>query len=383
MLLKDPETKEKTFAKEPLAIYVHFGFCASKCPYCDFMSEKIPENPDFGLWLEEYKKALDFYVPFTKGRRVQSVYFGGGTPSLLPADFFETILSYIQCNYIVEDNAEITMEGNPSSVTLAKLKAWKAAGINRFSLGVQAFDDEVLRFLGRRHNGKEALAALENTLKVFANASFDMIYAYPEHTAEKWERQLSFALSFKAPHMSLYQLVIEPPSVFYNKGLEPIAEDKAADLYKLTDEMTAAAGIPWYEISNYARDGAQSRHNLAYWRYAEYIGIGPSAHGRVRLKGGELYATEQVRAPFNWLKAKDKNAELTLLNEKEKREERVLMGLRTREGVDLSLVDAVKAQEYAQEGLLVFEKGRVSPTLEGRLVLDTIITELIIGNKEG
>ena len=290
MLLKKPETKEKIPVKGPLAVYIHFGFCASKCPYCDFMSEKIPENPDFGLWLEEYKKALDFYMPFTKGRRVQSIYFGGGTPSLLPANFFETILSYIQCNYIVEDNVEITMEGNPSSITLAKLKAWKAAGINRFSLGVQAFDDEVLRFLGRRHNGKEALEALENTLKVFANASFDMIYAYPEHTLEKWQQQLSFALSFKVPHMSLYQLAIEPPSVFYNKGLEPIAEDEAADLYKLTDEMTAAAGIPWYEVSNYAREGAQSRHNLAYWRYLEYIGIGPSAHGRVRLKGGQLYA---------------------------------------------------------------------------------------------
>ena len=368
--------------KKPLAIYIHFGFCASKCPYCDFMSEKIPEDMNFSLWLEEYKKALDFYVPFTKGRRVQSVYFGGGTPSLLPADFFEAILSYIQCNYIVEDNAEITMEGNPSSVTLAKLEAWKTAGINRFSLGVQAFDDEVLKFLGRRHNGKEALAALENTLKVFTNASFDMIYAYPEHTAEKWKKQLSFALSFKAPHMSLYQLVIEPPSVFYNKGLEPIAEDKAADLYKLTDEMTAAASIPWYEISNYARDGAQSLHNLAYWRYAEYIGIGPSAHGRVRLKDGELYATEQVHAPFNWLKAKNKNTELVPLTAEEKREERVLMGLRTREGVDLSLVNTIKAREYAEEGLLMFENGRVYPTLAGRLVLDTIIAELIIGNKE-
>ena len=378
MLLKDAKAKEKSFTKEPLAIYVHFGFCASKCPYCDFMSEKIPEDMDFSLWLDEYKKALDFYVPFTKGRRVQSVYFGGGTPSLLPADFFEAILSYIQSNYIVEDGAEITMEGNPSSVTLAKLKAWKAAGINRFSLGVQAFDDEVLRFLGRRHNGKEALAALENTLKVFANASFDMIYAYPMHTLEKWERQLSFALSFKVPHMSLYQLVIEPPSAFYNKGLEPIAEDEAADLYKLTDEMTAAAGIPWYEVSNYAGEGAQSRHNLAYWRYAEYIGIGPSAHGRVRLKGGELYATEQVRAPFNWLKAKDKNAKLVPLTAEEQREERVLMGLRTREGVDLGLVDAAKVREFAEEGLLMLEKGRALPTLEGRLVLDTIITELII-----
>jgi len=373
MLLKNAEREEKTPAKEPLAIYVHFGFCASKCPYCDFMSEKIPEDMDFSLWLEEYKKALDFYAPFTKGRRVQSVYFGGGTPSLLPAGFFEAILSYIQCNYFVEDNAEITMEGNPSSVTLAKLKAWKAAGINRFSLGVQAFDDEVLRFLGRRHNGKEALAALENTLKVFANASFDMIYAYPEHTAEKWRQQLAFALSFKAPHMSLYQLAIEPPSVFYKQGLEPIAEDEAANLYELTDEMMRAAGIPWYEISNYARKGAQSRHNLTYWRYGEYIGIGPSAHGRVRLKGGELYATEQVRAPFNWLKAKDKNAEVVLLTAEEKREEQVLMGLRTKEGVDLSLVNTIKAREYAEEGLLAFENGRVYPTLAGRLVLDTVI----------
>jgi putative oxygen-independent coproporphyrinogen III oxidase len=373
MLLKNAEREEKTPAKEPLAIYVHFGFCASKCPYCDFMSEKIPEDMDFSLWLEEYKKALDFYAPFTKGRRVQSVYFGGGTPSLLPAGFFEAILSYIQCNYFVEDNAEITMEGNPSSVTLAKLKAWKAAGINRFSLGVQAFDDEVLRFLGRRHNGKEALAALENTLKVFANASFDMIYAYPEHTAEKWRQQLAFALSFKAPHMSLYQLAIEPPSVFYKQGLEPIAEDKAANLYELTDEMMRVAGIPWYEISNYARKGAQSRHNLTYWRYGEYIGIGPSAHGRVRLKGGELYATEQVRAPFNWLKAKDKNAEVVLLTAEEKREEQVLMGLRTKEGVDLSLVNTIKAREYAEEGLLAFENGRVYPTLKGRLVLDTVI----------
>ena len=373
MLLKNAERKEKTPAKEPLAIYVHFGFCASKCPYCDFMSEKIPEDMDFSLWLEEYKKALDFYAPFTKGRRVQSVYFGGGTPSLLPAGFFEAILSYIQCNYFVEDNAEITMEGNPSLVTLAKLKAWKAAGINRFSLGVQAFDDEVLRFLGRRHNGKEALAALENTLEVFANASFDMIYAYPEHTAEKWRQQLAFALSFKAPHMSLYQLAIEPPSVFYKQGLEPIAEDEAANLYELTDEMMRAAGIPWYEISNYARKGAQSRHNLTYWRYGEYIGIGPSAHGRVRLKGGELYATEQVRAPFNWLKAKDKNAEVVLLTAEEKREEQVLMGLRTKEGVDLSLVNTIKAREYAEEGLLAFENGRVYPTLAGRLVLDTVI----------
>jgi oxygen-independent coproporphyrinogen-3 oxidase len=200
-----------------------------------------------------------------------------------------------------------------------------------------------------------------------------MIYAYPEHTAEKWRQQLAFALSFKAPHMSLYQLAIEPPSVFYKQGLEPIAEDEAANLYELTDEMMRAAGIPWYEISNYARKGAQSRHNLTYWRYGEYIGIGPSAHGRVRLKGGELYATEQVRAPFNWLKAKDKNAEVVLLTAEEKREEQVLMGLRTKEGVDLSLVNTIKAREYAEEGLLAFENGRVYPTLKGRLVLDTVI----------
>ncbi len=361
--------------KSPLGIYLHWGFCASKCPYCDFMSQKLPADLDFSAWLSEYKKALDYFVPQTQGHQVTSVFFGGGTPSLLPPLFVEEVLNYIRKRFNFSSASEITLEANPSSSESKKFADLKSAGINRLSLGVQSFSDTSLKFLGRLHNREEALSALKSALSIFGNVSFDLIYALPEQSLQSWRKELSEALSYSSPHLSLYQLTIEPECAFARQNIKLPDEETAADLYELTQELTATVGIPAYEISNHARKGYESRHNLAYWRYQDYLGIGPSAHGRLTTNG-EKHALRQHENPFFWLKAENKNAEDIILSAEEITEERALMGLRTTEGVPEEYLPPEPLEELLWENLLIRKDSRIIPSPKGFLVLNRILERL-------
>ncbi|OJS43028.1 coproporphyrinogen III oxidase, partial [Escherichia coli] len=283
------------------ALYVHWPFCLAKCPYCDFNSHVRDR-----IVAEEWERALLADLQHEAGRPgrglVGSVFFGGGTPSLMPPSLVAGILARTEQLLGFAPNVEITLEANPSSVEADKFAALAAAGVNRVSLGVQALDDRALRMLGRLHSADEALAALDTAQRHFGRVSIDLIYARPGQTVSAWERELSRALTFGTEHLSLYQLTIEPGTRFatdVRRGdMVPLGDDEAADLFALTREMTAAAGLPAYEISNHARPGCESRHNLAYWRYQDYAGIGPGAHGR---RGG--IATVRHRKPENYLAA--------------------------------------------------------------------------------
>lgn len=364
--------------KQPLAVYIHWGFCRRKCPYCDFMSRKIPNDIDFDLWLAEYKKAFDFYTASADSRDfyVSSIFFGGGTPSLLPPAFIENFIKYIKDKYGFANDIEISLEANPYKLTRQHLSDLKAAGINRLSLGVQSFDDKELRFLGRLHDSREALAALENTAEIFENFSFDLIYALPEQTPDSWEKSLSFALSFSSPHLSLYQLTIEAPSAFYRRGTQAAADDIALALYNLTLDMTQAEGIPAYEVSNHAKRGFESRHNLAYWRYKSYIGTGPSAHGRITTNK-QTFATKEKQTPLLWFKAKKKNQYLTALTAEEVREEKILMGMRLREGINKNLANPAFLSELTNDNLIEITNNQIKATRKGLFVLNSVIERLI------
>ncbi|MBR7158191.1 MAG: radical SAM family heme chaperone HemW [Alphaproteobacteria bacterium] len=361
--------------KSPLGIYLHWGFCASKCPYCDFVSQKLPSDLDFSLWLTEYKKALDFFVPFTANHEVTSVFFGGGTPSLLPPSFVGEILDYIRKRFNFSSVTEITLEANPSSSESKKFADLKSAGINRLSLGVQSFSDASLKFLGRIHSREEAITALKNALNIFTNVSFDLIYALPNQEISQWRQELSEALSYKSPHLSLYQLTIEPECAFARQNISLPDEDTAAALYETAGEMTEKAGIPAYEVSNYARPGYESVHNLAYWRYHDYLGIGPSAHGRLSING-QKHALCQHSDPFFWLKATDKNAEDIILTPAEVIEEVSLMGLRTTEGISEKLLPSKHLQTLLSDGLLMRKGNRICATKNGILLLNKVLSRL-------
>ena len=288
-----------------LALYVHWPFCVSKCPYCDFNSH-VRETVDQERWRDALLADLAHEARETQGRRLTSVFFGGGTPSLMPPATVAALIEAAEAHWGFAPGIEITLEANPSSVEAARFADLAVAGVNRVSLGLQSLDDAALRFLGRAHDVDEGLAALDTALSAFARISFDLIYALPGQSDAAWQAQLGRALSFGTGHLSLYQLTIEPGTRFAAmaaKGeLVPADPDESAALYELTRDMTAAAGLPAYEISNHARPGEESRHNLSYWRYRSYAGIGPGAHGR---RGG--HATQRHRKPENWLSALARN----------------------------------------------------------------------------
>ncbi|RME63450.1 MAG: radical SAM family heme chaperone HemW, partial [Alphaproteobacteria bacterium] len=276
-------------AAPPLALYVHWPFCQSKCPYCDFNSH-VRARIDTAAWRHAYLTALEETARRLGPRRLASIFFGGGTPSLMASETVAAIIAHAHRLWPSAAPVEITLEANPASVERARFAAFAAAGVNRISLGVQSLDNDVLAFLGRRHDARDARAAIEVAQDNFARVSLDFIYALPGQSPAAWRRALAEALRLGAGHLSLYQLSIEPGTAFHAQQargrLAPLADDLAGDLYALTQEMTAAAGLPAYEISNHARAGAESRHNLAYWQGGEYAGIGPGAHGRLRLAGG-------------------------------------------------------------------------------------------------
>jgi putative oxygen-independent coproporphyrinogen III oxidase len=374
----------------PLALYVHWPFCVSKCPYCDFNSH-VRESVDQDAWRNAMLADLAHEAAQLPGRGLGSIFFGGGTPSLMPPETVAAVIAAAERHWGFEPRIEITLEANPSSVEAARFADLAAAGVNRVSLGLQALDDDALRFLGRAHGVAEGLAALDTAQSVFDRVSFDLIYARPDQDLAAWEAELTRAIGFGTEHLSLYQLTIEPGTRFatlFEKGeLAAFDPDAGADLFEATRAITAAAGLPAYEISNHARPGAESRHNLIYWRYGDYAGIGPGAHGR---RGG--FATMRHKKPENWMGAVARNGHGTQIEDALTRHERaveaLVMGLRLPEGVDLARVDALAGgaapldqralTRMQAQGLVVAEAGRLHVTDAGMPVLEAILRELVI-----
>lgn len=361
--------------RKPLSIYIHWGFCSSKCPYCDFASQKIPLDIDFSIWLKEYKRAIDFFIPFIEDYEVQSIFFGGGTPSLLPSYFIEELIKYISKYFHLRLNLEITLEANPSSSEAKKFRELRDIGVNRLSLGIQSLSDISLKFLGRLHTKEEGLEALKQGLKIFSNVSFDLIYALPEQSIKEWSKELSEALSYQSPHLSLYQLSIEEGSEFFRRKIETPKEELAARLYERTWEITTKAGLAAYEVSNHALSGYESIHNLSYWRYQDYLGIGPSAHGRFSING-KKHAFKQEKNPFIWLKLRNKNSEDIILTSQEIMEERAIMGLRTTEGVLSKYLPQKHLSSLLSEGLLEQRGPNICASQKGFLLIDLILSRL-------
>jgi putative oxygen-independent coproporphyrinogen III oxidase len=361
-----------TSTEPGLGVYIHWPFCAQKCPYCDFNSHVRFGGWDEPRFLAAYKRELDHVARLMAGdaaqspqegpRTVTSIFFGGGTPSLMQPGTVAAILDHIAALWPVASDAEITLEANPGSVEAARFAGYRAAGVNRVSIGVQSLRDEELKRLGRIHSVEEAKAAIDIARRTFDRVSFDLIYARPNQTLSDWRIELTEALALADGHLSLYQLTIEPETRFadlYAKGRLVIPAPEAAhDLYELTQELTASAGLPHYEISNHARPGEESRHNLLYWRYGAYAGVGPGAHGRVTTPVA-LLATATERNPERWLSRVEEDGhgfvETEELSRESQADEMLLMGLRIGEGVDLdrlAAVGGVRPGEAALTGLV-------------------------------
>jgi putative oxygen-independent coproporphyrinogen III oxidase len=374
---------------DAFGIYIHWPYCAAKCPYCDFNSH-VKREVSEERYLAAVLRELSFYAELAPGRDVSSIFFGGGTPSLMHPATAEKILTAISGHWTVEPDVEITLEANPSSVEAERFADFRRAGVNRVSLGVQSLHDDQLRFLGRLHNAAEAQAAIEIANAHFDRVSFDLIYARPEQTAAEWRAELTDALQMAAGHLSLYQLTIEPGTAFYR--LEQIGKlripegDAAAQLYELTQEICEAAGLPAYEISNHARRGEEARHNLLYWRYGDYAGVGPGAHGRIGGGAGRL-ALSAERDPARWAAQVERDghglASREPLTRLEQAEEMLLMGLRLAEGLSLAQLAKRTGHNPSPEALyLLRQDGLLSrdasdavirATPQGRLVLNSVI----------
>ena len=379
---------ERLGADGALALYIHWPFCVSKCPYCDFNSH-VRASIDQDAWREALLADLAHEAKLLPGRTLTSIFFGGGTPSLMEPATVAALIEAARKHWSARHDIEITLEANPNSVEAARFADLAAAGVNRLSLGLQSFDDSALAFLGRAHSAREGLAALETAQKHFDRVSFDLIYALPGDTESGWAATLERALGLGTSHLSLYQLTIEPGTRFaalHAAGkLTPLDPDLAAALYELTGERTSTAGLPPYEISNHARSGHESRHNLSYWRYGDYAGIGPGAHGR-RLG----FRTVRHRKPENFLKAIERNghgtAEEERLDAREAADEALVMGLRVSEGIDAAaiasrfgldaIVDWPAVDALVASGHLRRSGTHIAPTAAGRLVLDHILGEI-------
>ncbi len=378
----------------PLAVYIHWPFCLSKCPYCDFNSH-VADAIDHDRWRAALLRELDHAADALPGRTVTSVFFGGGTPSLMAPATAAALLDRIAQRWGVGD-AEITLEANPTSVEAGRLADFRAAGVNRVSLGVQALDDEALKFLGRGHDAREAVAAVELAARLFPRWSIDLIYARPGQGVAAWRAELTRALDLVGDHVSVYQLTIERGTPFFAAHRDGVFdlpdEDNARALYDETQTVLANAGLPAYEISNHARRGGESRHNLAYWRYRDYAGIGPGAHGRVTVDGA-LFATERLRAPDAWLAAVEADGHGTRVQEPvapaRRADEMLMMGLRLNEGVNRAAferragqplddaLDREAAARLATAGLIESDSAGLRLTAAGRPVLDAILAALI------
>ena len=374
-----------------MAIYIHWPFCRSKCPYCDFNSH-VRESIDEGRWRNAYLRELDGFAAETPGRPVTSVFFGGGTPSLMEPATAAAILDRVAARWPIEAGVEVTLEANPSTAEAARFRGFREAGVGRISIGVQAFDDDALRFLGRGHSAADARAAVTLASRVFPRFSFDLIWGWPGHAVADWRRQLRAALAIAGEHVSAYQLTIEPGTAFWRDGVPAIDEDASADLFETTRELLAGAGLPAYEISNHARPGAECRHNVAVWRGADYLGIGPGAHGR--LSGdARAVATRAINSPEKWLAKVEAGvgglAEQVPLTAQERREELLLLGLRLSEGLRRDefraltgmepheAVDAEALTCLIEAGFLESDDAGLRATSAGQLCLNTVLSQLL------
>jgi putative oxygen-independent coproporphyrinogen III oxidase len=373
-------------------VYVHWPFCAAKCPYCDFNSHVRHQKPDQARYAAAFVREIKTVAERAPGRTVSSIFLGGGTPSLMEPATVGAILDAVAANWSVADDVEITLEANPSSVEAERFRGYRAAGVNRVSLGVQALNDRDLKFLGRLHNVEEALKAVEIARSTFPRLSFDLIYARPGQTPDEWAAELKSAIGRAADHLSLYQLTIEPETPFFalrDAGKLAVPdEDHAAELYQVTQEVCDAAGLPAYEISNHAVPGAECRHNLVYWRYGEYAGIGPGAHGRLVGRSGR-HATVAERVPEAWLEKVESWGDGIvgddLLTTEEQGDEMLLMGLRLVEGIDIARyraiagrsLDPARLSELVTHGMVEQTPGdRVRATRAGFFVLDAVVADL-------
>jgi putative oxygen-independent coproporphyrinogen III oxidase len=376
----------------PFAVYVHWPFCLSKCPYCDFNSHVRHGGIDEARFLRAYETEIAATAARAPGRTVSSIFLGGGTPSLMQPSSVQTILDSIGKHWIVAPDAEVTLEANPTSVEATRFRGFRAAGVNRVSLGVQALDDASLKELGRLHTAQEALDAVAVARSIFDRYSFDLIYARPQQTLDAWAAELKRAIAEAAEHLSLYQLTIEPDTPFaglYKAGKLTIPdEDLARDLYDLTQTICADAGLPAYEISNHARPGAQCRHNLVYWRGHDYAGVGPGAHGRLTIDGRRV-ATATEKRPEAWLMRVEENGIGLTIDEKltpgEAADEYLLMGLRLAEGIDPARYSALSGRALDPKRISILrEEGAVETTADGRLrvtqsgfpLLDAVVADL-------
>ncbi|MBC6437802.1 MAG: coproporphyrinogen III oxidase [Rhodobacteraceae bacterium] len=373
-------------------LYLHWPFCHAKCPYCDFNSY-VSARIDPSLWKDAYLFEIARTGSETPGRMLNSVFFGGGTPSLMNPDIVAAVIDHIRVTWPVSDDLEITLEANPTSVEAGRFAAYRQAGVTRVSMGIQALNDTDLKHLGRLHTAEEALCAFDVARTAFDQVSFDLIYARQHQTVADWRAELRTALALAIDHLSLYQLIIEDDTAFgarYRQGhLQGLpSDDLGADLFQVTQEECAAAGFPAYEVSNHAADTTRSRHNMIYWRYGDYIGIGPGAHGRLTLEG-QRYATETELVPQLWLErvrtaGSGETIRKALTTENQAREY-LMMSLRLSEGTDIDrfarlggkLPDQAQITELINGGRVIQEGSRLRPTTEGRLVLNAILRELL------
>jgi putative oxygen-independent coproporphyrinogen III oxidase len=375
--------------KGGFALYVHWPFCQAKCPYCDFNSH-VAGHVDQTGWLSAYRSEIQRLCAETGGRVLRSIFFGGGTPSLMAPKTVAGIIEQAAGCWTFANDIEITLEANPTSVEAGKFRDFRAAGINRVSIGVQALNDADLRKLGRLHSAAEAVTAIKTAQATFERTSFDLMYARQDQSLHNWERELKIALDMAGDHMSLYQLTIEPETVFgarhalgQLRGLPQ--DDLAADLYLLTQDLCEGAGLPAYEVSNHARSGAESRHNMVYWNCGDYLGIGPGAHGRLTDEGGGRYATICPANPEDWLRAVESSgsgeAPRERLSRADQATEMLVMGLRVADGISIpdlvmltgALPDPIKIAELVRSGHVEMTDQRLRVTQTGRMVLNSIL----------
>jgi putative oxygen-independent coproporphyrinogen III oxidase len=373
-------------------VYVHWPFCLSKCPYCDFNSHVRGAAIDEGRYLAAFKAEIAHRAALAPRRTVRSVFFGGGTPSLMRPETVQGVIDAIASAWSLDKDAEITLEANPTSVEAERFRGYRSAGVNRLSIGVQALNDFDLKALGRKHTVVEALAAVRLAASLFPRFTFDLIYGRPGQSEAAWRRELTEGLNYVGDHISLYQLTIEPDTMFERLRdagkLELPDEELGLALFQATRELTYARGLPAYEVSNHARPGGESRHNLIYWRYGEYVGVGPGAHGRLVTAKGRL-AQETERHPEMWLTLVESEGnglvESVPLSREEQGDEFLLMGLRLSEGVDPRtfekvsgrLIDPERIRSLIEDGFLERdERGRIRVTAMGAPLLDTVVADV-------
>jgi putative oxygen-independent coproporphyrinogen III oxidase len=389
-----------------LSLYIHYPFCKSKCPYCDFNSH-VRDGIDHQRFLQAYERELDFFAEKLKNRKVTTIFFGGGTPSLMPIFLVEGILKKISQIWQIDENCEISLEANPTSFEAAKFKDLRGVGINRLSLGIQALNDEDLKFLGREHSSAEAIKTIETAATIFDNFSFDLIYARPKQTLEQWREELNYAINFGTKHLSLYQLTIEKGTRFFSdfaqkKFIMP-DENLSADFYDMTNQITKDAGFELYEISNYSKKNFECRHNLVYWQGGDYLGIGAGAHSRVYLDGNvgaglapahNREAITMISEPNSWLKKVEETGAGIQKTEKistsELLEELILMGLRLSDGISneifqthfqknfTDIFDFKKLQKLASQGLIEISQSHIKIKNESRILTNSIIEKVCL-----